>query len=63
MTTRTDFAQNGPLSSFYGLRVFFTNPKMQLFQKVAFYTNQTGFGHLLFSKHAFWAGKVETDGH
>ena len=40
-STRTCFFQNGPLSSFLILRVLFTNPKRNFFQKVT----QTGFEH------------------
>ena len=32
-------------------------------KKLRFGLSQTGFGHRLFSKRAFWAGKVETNGH
>ena len=37
-STRTGFFQNGPLSSFPILRVLFTNPKRNFFQKVAFWS-------------------------
>ena len=40
-STRTCFFQNGPLSSFLILRVLFTNPKRNFFQKVT----QTDFEH------------------
>ena len=50
-------------SSFQGLRVPFTSIKRNFFQKVAFYIKQTDFLDWLFSKHAFWAEKVETKWH
>ena len=37
-STRTDFFQNGPLSSFPTLCVLFTNPKCKFFQKVVFWS-------------------------
>ena len=61
-STRTGFFQNGPLSSFPILRVLFTNPKCNFFQKVAFWSQPNGLWTLAFSKRAFWAEKVEQTG-
>ena len=58
-----DFWQNGLRGSKMELRVLFTSIKRNIFQKVAFYTNQTHLKGWLFSKRDFWAKKVETNGH
>ena len=52
-STRTGFFQNGPLNSFPILRVLFTNPKRNFFQKVAFWSQPNGLWTLAFFKTSF----------
>ena len=52
-STRMGFFQNGPLSSFPILRVLFTNPKRNFFQKVTFWSQPNGLWTLAFFKTNF----------
>ena len=56
------FLQYGALSSVQWYDRFFMNIKRNFFQKVAFCAEPNAHQNVLFSKHAFWAQNVETNG-